>query len=156
MPVSKITRVIGVEDMERAVGFYTALCLSVGDQNPHWANLTCGDGNLELQAYRPAEPTIVHTMVILTVEDLEAAISAAEEAGGKLQKRPCPRRAGARRRHRRQRGSVCPAEALNAGRISVGLRGRHRPERGGWRDPQARSGGDRVFPAIFQFPVSVG
>lgn len=29
----------------------------------------------------------MHTMVILTVEDLEAAISAAEEAGGKLQKR---------------------------------------------------------------------
>ena len=48
MPVSKITRVIGVEDMERAVGFYTALGLSVEDQNPHWAGLTCGDGNLAL------------------------------------------------------------------------------------------------------------
>ena len=87
MAVSKITRVVGVDDLDRAIDFYTALGLRVEDQNPHWTNLTCGDGNLALQAYRPAEPAVVHTMVIMTVPDLDAAIAAAEGAGGKLQKR---------------------------------------------------------------------
>lgn len=87
MRVSKISRVIGVEDMNRALTFYQSLGLAIEDSNPHWANLTCGDGNLALQAYRPPEPKLVHTMVILTVDDLEAAISTAETAGGELESR---------------------------------------------------------------------
>ena len=63
--------------MDRAIRFYQALGLTVEDANPHWANLTCGDGNIALQAFRPAEPAVVHTMVILTVDDLDAAIASA-------------------------------------------------------------------------------
>ncbi len=87
MQISKITRVIGVGDMTRAITFYEALGRTVEDQNPHWGNLTCGDGNLALQAYRPSEPEIVHTMAILTVDDLETAIGIVEAAGGSLHER---------------------------------------------------------------------
>ncbi len=87
MRVSKISRVIGVDDMDRALSFYQSLGLTVEDSNAHWSNLTCGDGNLALQAYRPPEPRLVHTMVILTVDDLEAAIATVEAAGGELESR---------------------------------------------------------------------
>lgn len=73
--------------MKRAIGFYQALGLIVEDENPHWANLTCGDGNLALQAYRPPEPEVVHTMVIFTVDNLESAITDVETAGGSLRER---------------------------------------------------------------------
>ena len=87
MQVSKITRVVGVEDMDRALSFYRSLGLMVEDENSNWSNLTCGNGNLALQAYRPLEPKLVHTMVIFTIDDLEAAITQAEEAGGELRER---------------------------------------------------------------------
>lgn len=86
MDISKITRVIGVSDMDRAVAFYSGLGLTVEDQNPFWANLTCGDGNLALQAHRP-EPGIVHTMLIFTIDDLESAIAEVESAGGSCRER---------------------------------------------------------------------
>lgn len=35
MQINKVTRVIGVDDMQRAIGFYQALGLEVEDQNPH-------------------------------------------------------------------------------------------------------------------------
>ena len=87
MQINKVTRVIGVDDMQRAIGFYQALGLEVEDQNPQWANLTCGDGNLALQAYRPPEPEIVHTMVIFSVDDLESAVAQVEASGGSLHER---------------------------------------------------------------------
>lgn len=88
MKATKITRVIGVENMRRAVDFYqTALGLTTVRESDQWSDLTCGDGNLSLQAYRPPEPKIVHTMVIFTVDDLDAAIASVEAAGGSLGQR---------------------------------------------------------------------
>lgn len=86
MKVSKITRVIGVADMARAVGFYRqALGLEVQRESPYWTDLTCGDGNLALQSHRPDAEEVIHTMVIFTVADLESAIADVEAAGGALQ-----------------------------------------------------------------------
>ena len=49
MKATKITRVIGVGDMRRAVLFYQeALGLAVQQTSPYWSDLTCGDGNLAL------------------------------------------------------------------------------------------------------------
>ena len=88
MKSSKITRVIGVSDMTRAVQFYQqALELEVQQTSPYWSDLTCGDGNLALQSHRPDPDTVVHTMVIFTVADLDAAIADVEAAGGTLQSR---------------------------------------------------------------------
>ena len=88
MRASRITRVIGVTDMTRAVRFYRqALGLEVQRESPHWTDLTCGDGNLALQSYRPDPEAPVHTMVIFTVADLDAAVVDAEAAGGALQSR---------------------------------------------------------------------
>ena len=88
MKASKITRVIGVTDMKRAVQFYQdALGLEVEQTSPYWSDLTCGDGNLALQSHRPDTSGQVHTMVIFTVADLDAAVADAEAAGGTLQSR---------------------------------------------------------------------
>jgi len=89
MAVTKISRVIGVDDMQRAVTFYSnALGLSVEPgSNGHWTDLTCGNGYLSLQAYRPPEPEIVPTMVIMTVDNLDSTIAAVEAAGGTLHER---------------------------------------------------------------------
>ncbi len=44
MKASKITRVIGVSDMTRAVQFYRqALGLEVSHTTPYWTDLTCGE-----------------------------------------------------------------------------------------------------------------
>ena len=88
MKATRITRVIGVTEMSRAVTFYeTALGLTVTSGNDHWTDLTCGDGNLALQAYRPDADEIVHTMVIFTIDDIDAAISEVESAGGSLREK---------------------------------------------------------------------
>lgn len=88
MKASKITRVIGVSDMTRALQFYqAALGLEVQQNSPYWSDLTCGDGNLALQSYRPDAETVIHTMVIFTVADLDAAIADVETAAGTLQSR---------------------------------------------------------------------
>lgn len=88
MNATKITRVIGVSDMKRAVQFYQeALGLAVQQTSPFWSDLTCGDGNLALQSHRPDPSAEVHTMVIFTVADLDSAIADAEAAGGVLQSR---------------------------------------------------------------------
>ena len=88
MKASKITRVIGVTDMKRAVQFYReALGLEVQQTSPYWSDLTCGDGNLALQSHRPDPSAKVHTMVIFTVADLDSAIADAEGAGGTLHSR---------------------------------------------------------------------
>ena len=87
MATSKITRVIGVADMSRATQFYIeALGLSVEMESPVWTDLTCGNGNLALQAHQPdaQRDAPVHTMVIFTVSDLEQAIRAVHDAGGAL------------------------------------------------------------------------
>lgn len=74
--------------MTRAVQFYqNALGLAVQQASPYWTDLTCGDGNLALQSYRPDAEAVVHTMVIFTVADLDGAIADAEAAGGTLQSR---------------------------------------------------------------------
>lgn len=88
--VRKVSRVIGVADMKRAVGFYTgALGLDVDRETPGWTDLTCGNGNLALQAYQPEEAknAVTQTMVIFTVDDLESAIKDVEAAGGRLIRR---------------------------------------------------------------------
>ena len=88
LKASKITRVIGVSDMTRAVQFYRqALGLEVQRTTPYWTDLTCGDGNLALQSHRPDPETAIHTMVIFTVADLDSAIEDVEAAGGTLQSR---------------------------------------------------------------------
>ena len=88
MKASKITRVIGVADMARAVQFYRdALGLDVQSESPYWSDLTCGDGNLALQTHRPDAEAAIHTMVIFTVADLDAAVADVEAAGGKLERR---------------------------------------------------------------------
>lgn len=88
MRASRITRVIGVTDMTRAVQFYrTALGLEVERESLHWTDLTCGDGNLALQSYRPDPEALIHTMVIFTVADLDAGVADVEAAGGALQSR---------------------------------------------------------------------
>ena len=88
MKATRITRVIGVTDMTRAMRFYgTALGLEVQGTSPYWTDLTCGDGNLALQSYRPDSEAVIHTMVIFTVADLDAAIADVEAAGGALQTR---------------------------------------------------------------------
>lgn len=88
MKTSKITRVIGVTDMTRAVQFYQqALGLEVSRTTPYWTDLTCGDGNLALQSHRPDPEAAIHTMVIFTVADLDIAVRDVEAAGGALQSR---------------------------------------------------------------------
>lgn len=88
MKASNITRVIGVTDMTRAVQFYQqALGLEVQRTSPYWSDLTCGDGNLALQSHRPDTEAEIHTMVIFTVADLDAAVADVEAAGGALQGR---------------------------------------------------------------------
>jgi predicted enzyme related to lactoylglutathione lyase len=86
--ITKLSRVIGVEDMTRALAFYgEALGLSVTSANPEWAELTCGDGNLSLQNFQNprTDGEYVPTMVLLTVEgDLDEAIAVVECAGGRL------------------------------------------------------------------------
>lgn len=83
---TRITRVIGVSDMQRALRFYQrALGLKVVHESSEWSDLTCGNGNLALQDYQPREPgQYVPTMVIFAVNDIDAAIRQVEEAGGKL------------------------------------------------------------------------
>ena len=86
---SRITRVIGVADMQRALVFYQqALGRQAVHESSEWSDLTSGDGNLALQNYHPREPgKCVSTMVIFTVEDIEAAIRQVESAGGRLLQR---------------------------------------------------------------------
>lgn len=84
---SRITRVIGVADMKRAIGFYTgALGLVVERESEGWTDLTTANGNLALQLH-PAQEKPTPTMVIFTVADREAAIAAIEQAGGTLLRR---------------------------------------------------------------------
>ena len=84
-----ITRVIGVADMQRALMFYrTALGLEVVRESSEWSDLTTGDGNLALQNYHPREAgKYVPTMVIFSVDDLDAAVRQVEAAGGQLLQR---------------------------------------------------------------------
>ena len=84
-----ITRVIGVADMQRALTFYrTALGLEVVRESSEWSDLTTGDGNLALQNYHPREAgKYVPTMVIFTVDDLDAVVRQVEAAGGQLLQR---------------------------------------------------------------------
>ena len=88
MKATTITRVIGVTDMTRAVEFYReALGLEVQRESPYWTDLTCGDGNLALQNHRPDAEAVIHTMVIFTVADLDAAVADVEAQGGALHSR---------------------------------------------------------------------
>lgn len=86
---SRITRVIGVSDMQRALTFYRqALGLEVVHESSEWSDLTSGDGNLALQNYHPREPgKYVATMVIFSVDDIDAVIRQVEAAGGQLLQR---------------------------------------------------------------------
>jgi predicted enzyme related to lactoylglutathione lyase len=85
--VTKITRVIGVAEMPRALHFYAnVLGLQIERETPYWSDLTCGNGNLALQQ-SPAAREDRPVMVILTVADLELAIQAVEANGGALIRR---------------------------------------------------------------------
>ena len=70
MSVLRISRVIGVESLEKALSFYRdVLGLRVVSQSDGWVALTCGDGHLALQPFRRPEDEgkITPTGVILTV-----------------------------------------------------------------------------------------
>ena len=87
MDIKTISKVIGVADMARAVGFYRdALGLAVLRETAAWTDLTCGDGNLALQVHAPpTDDAPVHTGVLFTLDGtLDAAIAAVENAGGRL------------------------------------------------------------------------
>jgi predicted enzyme related to lactoylglutathione lyase len=86
--INTISRVIGAEDMTRAVAFYRDVVgLEVVRESPEWVDLTCGNGNLALQRFQHPhkEGEYTPTMVLLTVHgDIDEAIREVEAAGGKL------------------------------------------------------------------------
>lgn len=88
MNISRISRVIGVENMPRALSFYRdTLGLFVRSETPEWAELSCGDGNLSLQNFQNPrkDGDYTPTMLLLTIDgDLDDAVQAVERAGGRL------------------------------------------------------------------------
>jgi predicted enzyme related to lactoylglutathione lyase len=109
MPPLQLRVCIDVPDLDRAIAFYTrALGLTLGRRNgPHWAELLgagCPVDLLPVEAGTVASPastavrdfarhwTPVH--LDLAVDDLEAAVRRAEEAGASLERPIVERRWG--------------------------------------------------------------
>jgi predicted enzyme related to lactoylglutathione lyase len=109
MPDLQLRVCIDVPDLDRAIAFYTrALGLTLGRRNgPHWAELLgagCAVDLLPVEAGTVANPastavrdfarhwTPVH--LDLAVDDLEAAVRRAEEAGASLERPIVERRWG--------------------------------------------------------------
>ena len=87
--VRRLSRVVGVEDLQRAKRFYqSALGLEVTFESEHWIDLNCGDGSLALSPNygpRPAGGEGVDlTKIIFDVEGLDELVVKFEELGGKV------------------------------------------------------------------------
>ncbi len=87
--VKRLSRVIGVSDLQRAKHFYqSALGLEATFETEHWIDLNCGDGSLALSpnyGHRPAgDQGIDQTKIIFDVEGIDELVARFEELGGKV------------------------------------------------------------------------
>jgi predicted enzyme related to lactoylglutathione lyase len=87
--VNKISRVIGVGDMQAAKLFYVAaLGLTVTAESDYWIDLSCGNGSLALSPNGsdrpPGQPGIERTKVIFEVTGLDELVRHIATLGGKV------------------------------------------------------------------------
>lgn len=85
--VIKMSRVIGVSDMQAAKNFYiAALDLEVTSESAYWIDLSCGKGSLALSpndGERPAgRAGVERTKVIFEVIGLDELVAHIEKLGG--------------------------------------------------------------------------
>ena len=87
--VKKLSRVIGVADMQAAKSFYVAaLGLTVTAESDYWIDLSCGNGSLALSPNGsdrpPGQPGIERTKIIFEVTGLDELVRHIEQIGGKV------------------------------------------------------------------------
>lgn len=87
MRTSNLMVIHYVHDMSRAVAFYRdVLGLRVRSESPGWSMLACGDATVALHIIEAGTPEGLtkHAGLNLQVDDLEAAVTEVERAGGRL------------------------------------------------------------------------
>jgi predicted enzyme related to lactoylglutathione lyase len=87
--VKKLSRVIGVSDMQAAKAFYiAALGLEITAESDFWIDLSCGNGSLALSPNGSDRPSgrdgVERTKVIFEVTELDQLVSHIEKLGGKV------------------------------------------------------------------------
>jgi predicted enzyme related to lactoylglutathione lyase len=87
--VNKLSRVIGVGDMQAAKEFYVAaLGLTVTSESAYWIDLSCGNGSLALSPNGSDRPSgqsgIERTKIIFDVSGLDELVRHIEALGGRV------------------------------------------------------------------------
>jgi predicted enzyme related to lactoylglutathione lyase len=87
MKVEQVKLMIMVEDMDRALSFYSeTFGLLVAERSPGWSELTWGDWILALHA--GGAGTRRSTGLSFSVDDIDLAAAAVERAGGSVIEAP--------------------------------------------------------------------
>ena len=83
MKVETVKYMLMVQDMDRALSFYTGVIgLKVGYQSEFWSELSFGDAVVALHGGGTGETE--ETGLIFQVDDIDAAVGEVEQGGGKI------------------------------------------------------------------------